>query len=511
MLKPPTIFFHCHLDVYAGYHATLVPHPRLTPSCFPIPTYSYRCCMSWGASYAKPLVADDLHSLYRYLRLVVNVLAFCRLRPVPLAENPKLTSQDVTVVIPSLEGDGPELWDSIRSILATKPFEVILVTIDAHLERAKLMVKSMATPKIRVLSVAHPNKRRQMVRAIPEVRTDITIFADDDVTWPAKLLPWMLAPLENEAYGGVGTNQRLRRADGPTFRQRVWGYLGALYLERRNFDCAACMYMDGGLPCLSGRTVAYRTKILSDDAFIYGFTHEEWLGQYQLNADDDNFITRWLVSHGQKIWFQYHKEAEVQTTLEDNPRFLKQCLRWSRSNWRSNITSMFCEGHVWRSTELVPTSYDPCLRCNRKQPWSTYAVHLTTLSHWALLWDCLLVYCCFESTKCWSPRSSALALAALLSWMFISKFIKLVGHYIRYPVDFLLLPVSILFGYLHGLIKVYAMFTLNVVSLDRKTKCPSRSSHFKTICRAPECFTMVEEVAITRASTADDSVSDCLG
>ncbi|MCJ1253612.1 hypothetical protein MMC24_001424 [Lignoscripta atroalba] len=365
--------------------------------------------------------------LYRYLRLVVNVLAFCRLRPVPLAENPKLTSQDVTVVIPSLEGDGPELWDSIRSILATKPFEVILVTIDAHLERAKLMVKSMATPKIRVLSVAHPNKRRQMVRAIPEVRTDITIFADDDVTWPAKLLPWMLAPLENEAYGGVGTNQRLRRADGPTFRQRVWGYLGALYLERRNFDCAACMYMDGGLPCLSGRTVAYRTKILSDDAFIYGFTHEEWLGQYQLNADDDNFITRWLVSHGQKIWFQYHKEAEVQTTLEDNPRFLKQCLRW-------------------------------------KQPWSTYAVHLTTLSHWALLWDCLLVYCCFESTKCWSPRSSALALAALLSWMFISKFIKLVGHYIRYPVDFLLLPVSILFGYLHGLIKVYAMFTLNVTA-----------------------------------------------
>lgn len=53
---------------------------------------------------------------------------------------------------------------------------------------------------------------------------------------------------------------------------------------------------------------------------------------------------------------------------------------------------------------------------------------------------------------------------ALGLWMFVSKFIKLVGHYIRYPVDGLLLPVSILFGYLHGIIKIYAVLTLNVTA-----------------------------------------------
>ena len=53
--------------------------------------------------------------------------------------------------------------------------------------------------------------------------------------------------------------------------------------------------------------------------------------------------------------------------------------------------------------------------------------------------------------------------------MFLSKFLKLLGHFIRYPEDFFLLPVSILFGYGHGLIKVYAACTLNVVS-------PSQSS-----------------------------------
>lgn len=58
-----------------------------------------------------------------------------------------------------------------------------------------------------------------------------------------------------------------------------------------------------------------------------------------------------------------------------------------------------------------------------------------------------------------------LALKGLLLWMFISKFIKLLGHYIRYPADVVLLPVSVLFGYFHGLIKLYAACTLNVVSL----------------------------------------------
>ena len=290
----------------------------------------------------------DTQSLYRYLRLVVNLFAFCCLRPIPIPDNPRLTSQDVTVVIPSLHGDGGDLQGTIQSILATEPYQIILVIIDANLSRAQEMVKDMGTSRIRICSVTHPNKRRQMVRAIPEVQTEITIFADDDVSWPVKLLPWMLAPLEDDSYGGVGTNQRLRRAEAPSFAERLWGYLGALYLERRNFDCAACMYMDGGLPCLSGRTVAYRTSVLKDQAFTESFTHEEWLGRYQLNADDDNFITRWLVSHGKKIAYQYHKEAEVQTTLETNSKFLRQCLRWSRSNWRSNITSMFGDRHIWR-------------------------------------------------------------------------------------------------------------------------------------------------------------------
>ena len=205
----------------------------------------------------------------------------------------------------------------------------------------------MSEKKIRVLSRPQANKRLQTCRAIPEVSTKIIVLADDDVFWPTTLLNWILAPFEDPCMGGVGTCQRLRRAENPTLSQRFWNFLGAIYLERRNFDISACTNVDGGLPCLSGRTVAYRSAILQDDFFKHDFTNETWW-TYQLNADDDNFVTRWMVSHRYKTHVQYHRQAELQTTLEDNPRFMKQCLRWSRSNWRSNLTSMFVERHIWR-------------------------------------------------------------------------------------------------------------------------------------------------------------------
>jgi hypothetical protein len=83
--------------------------------------------------------------------------------------------------------------------------------------------------------------------------------------------------------------------------------------------------------------------------------------------------------------------------------------------------------------------------------------------------DLLLILFCYKGTSEWDERSHSLAMQSLFLWMFFSKFIKLLGHYIRYPADFVLLPVSVLFGYFHGVIKLYAACTLNVVSLHTPT------------------------------------------
>jgi hypothetical protein len=91
-------------------------------------------------------------------------------------------------------------------------------------------------------------------------------------------------------------------------------------------------------------------------------------------------------------------------------------------------------------------------------------VHLTTLAPPAFLGDLALVWFLWMGTGDWPPEEANLALQLLLAWMLLSKFIKLVTHFVRYPVDILLWPVSILFGWFHGIIKYYAFATLNVVS-----------------------------------------------
>lgn len=280
--------------------------------------------------------------LFRYVRLIVNCISHWTFKPIPIPEEPTLDARDVTIILPTIATGGEGLETTISTVLASEPWELILVTVDTNREALERLAGQINSKKIRVLSIKEANKRRQMCRAIPEVTTPITIFVDDDVEWPEKLIPWILAPFEDRKYGGVGTSQRLRRPTDPNH----WDFHGAVYLERRNWDCSACLNIDGGLPCLSGRTVAYRSSILQDEAFTHGFTHETWRTN-QLNADDDNFITRWLYGKGWKIAMQYHKEAEVKTTLENSPKYLDQCLRWVRSNWRSNLTSLFKERHYW--------------------------------------------------------------------------------------------------------------------------------------------------------------------
>lgn len=232
----------------------------------------------------------------------------------------------------------------MKTIYALEPAEILLVVPELGEKPVAAMVERLhCSKRIRVLVTGQANKRRQLCRAIPEVKTPITLLLDDDVWLPLKFMKWTLAPFEDRRVGGVGTNQTVRRLD----RWNIWEFLGTIYLLRRNFDCTACNYIDGGLPCLSGRAVAYRSEILQDRGFTDGFTGEVWRNTFMLNADDDNFITRWLFSHNWKIRIQNHPECEVETVLETDHNYKKQCLRWVRSNWRSNLTSLG-ELHMWR-------------------------------------------------------------------------------------------------------------------------------------------------------------------
>lgn len=385
--------------------------------------------------------------IHRYLRLLVHCVTHWTYKSKPIPVRPSYTSKDVTVIIPTIHNVFEELRPSIMSILACNPAELILVTTVNKKDDLDRLVETLDFPKIRVFCTSIANKRIQVCKALPKVETPITIMADDDVTWPAKLMPWILAPFEDPEIGGVGTCQRVRREWDADWSTQIWNWLGAAYIERRNFEISATHAIDGGTSCMSGRTGAYRSEILASEDFIEGFRHEKWRN-WILNADDDNFVTRWLVSHQWKTWIQYEPDCEIETTLENGLKFLYQCSRWARSNWRSNWTSLVIERYVWT-----------------QQPWCTYALHFATFTSLAFLVDPLLLASCWWATAEWEPEGRRYAFWSQFVFMFaFTKVVKLVGLFRRNPSDLKYLPVSIIFGYFHGLIKLYALITLNMTS-----------------------------------------------
>ncbi|KAL8398615.1 hypothetical protein RB596_005951 [Gaeumannomyces avenae] len=384
--------------------------------------------------------------LYRYVRLIVHCISHWSYKSYPIPSKPTYTEQDVTVIIPTIHHNFEELRPSLESILATNPYELIIVTTTSKFDALMKLARTLNLTRIRIFCIPVANKRLQVCKALPYVTTPITIMADDDVTWPKTLMPWILAPLENERIGGVSTCQRVRRDAGVSILWRASNWLGACYIERRNFEISATHNIDGGTSCMSGRTGAYRTDIFRDPAFQHSFKTERWR-DFILNADDDNFVTRWLVSHGWKTWVQYERECEVETALEYGLKFLYQCSRWARSNWRSNWTSLVVERHVWR-----------------QQPWSTYALHIATFTSLAFVFDPLILASLWWGTADWDNMNRCYAFGAMLVFFAFTKVVKLMGLFKRNPKDLMFLPLSIVFGYFHGLIKLYALFTLNVTT-----------------------------------------------
>jgi hypothetical protein len=394
----------------------------------------------------KVFIPFGVIGFYRYLWYLIRVTAWCTYRPVPLPENPTyIASEDVTIIVPTIDA-GEEFKEAANSWLAGKPKEIVIITEEKMLGPLQDLANQVDPQRIRVLTVPFANKRLQMAHGIKNVTTDIIVFADDDAIWPPTLLPYTLACFEDQKVGGVGTSQRVQPC-GPTWT--VWEVLAAFRLTIRNIEISSATHIDGGLPCLSGRTAAYRTVILKDPDFLHGFTHDFWMGKYQLNSGDDKFLTRWMVSHGWNTSVQVCKEAELLSTMKPNWRFLKQVLRWTRNTWRSDIRSLFTERFIWT--------------CH---PYVAYTMVDKLFNPFTLLvGPCLVGYIVYKSTIPVADGGYHLpwwnVICSYLVWLLMTRTAKLMPHLWFRPQDIIHVPAFILFGYYFAIMKLYALFTLH--------------------------------------------------
>ncbi|KAL4945615.1 nucleotide-diphospho-sugar transferase [Aspergillus oleicola] len=392
--------------------------------------------------------------IFRYSRLIVHIISFWLFyRPTPVPKNPSYHPRDCTVIFPAVDPQNPDFNECLTSCLMNEPGVVIIITVgSAMTELTKRIVapfqRRFPYTRIRVKASNVANKRIQIATGLQYVDTKITILLDDRVFWPSpRFLPTILAPFEDPNVGIVGTNKRVRRTESGFNMRSFWNMLGALYLERHNFEIRATNAIDGGVFVVSGRTSAHRSTILTDPSFIRSFTNEKFcLGLFgPLNADDDNFITRWHVKQGHKIKIQYSRDACIETTLGTYPKFLSQCLRWARTTWRNNSASMFTNRTVWY-----------------RQPWCVYAVYISSFVNFALFYDAALILTLRESE---GAKVEPNALSYLLRWIFVSKMVKLTSYFLREPQDLIMLPGYFAFAYFHSLIKLYALLTFWVTSL----------------------------------------------
>ena len=383
--------------------------------------------------------------------MIVHIYAAWAKEAIQPAAIPRYSSKDVTVVLPTLGNDCEDFRHCLSTIHACNPHTVLIVTPSANVEGVKGVLKDLGIGNFRVLGAPKANKRLQMIQGIKSVRTPIVVFADDDVFWPTTFLTYMMAPFEDPSVGAAGPFTSLERPKEPN----VWSFLNTGYLERWNFELAANSYVDGGISCLSGRTQVVRTAIVQSEEFIDYFTNETWLFDIPLiGADDDDSLTRYLVNRNWKIAIQTAPEANLTTTLEGNNKFLGQCLRWHRTVWRSNFTSMLVDRMVWKS-----------------QPWSWYTLHLSMFNFPAIIYDPLLVFLLVRSYEDgkplpFFPNSLTAAMAILIIWILSAKTVKLVHHFRRYPADLKYLPQMWGFCYLNIYVKYGSLLTLYKTTWD---------------------------------------------
>lgn len=385
---------------------------------------------------------------YRYLWFSIRMLAAWVYRPIPVPQNPTyIAAEDVTIIVPTIDA-GEEFKEAAHSWLVGNPKEIIIITEEKMRGPLQDLANSVDPSKIRVETVPFANKRLQMSHGIKCTTTDIIVFADDDAIWPPTMLPCMLAPFEDQQVGGVGTSQAVIPVGK---RMTVWEVLAAFRLTIRNIEIASATHIDGGVPCLSGRTAAYRTIILKDPAFLHGFTNDLWLDKYHLNSGDDKFLTRWMVSHGWGTYIQCCKEAELLSTMKPNWRFLKQVLRWTRNTWRSDLRSLFMERHIWTS-----------------HPYVAYTMVDKLINPLTLLvGPCLVIAVMVKSFRPVEEGGFHLpwwnVLGSWLVWLTATRTFKLLPHLWKRPQDIIHVPAFILFGYYFAIMKIYALFTLHEV------------------------------------------------
>ena len=331
-----------------------------------------------------------------------------------------------TIVTPVYNENPVIFRRAIESWIANKPDHIIAVV---DVTDTACMAIARSYPEIEVIPTDIPGKRPALATGVDATTTAIVVLVDSDVIWEPDVLKRIKMPFADPKIGGVGTRQNMVPTDGE--RPTLWERLADIYLDIRYSDeIPATTRWGRAISCLSGRTAAYRTRVLQD--LREPFLNETFLGTHCMSGDDKRY-TCLILQNGYRTWAQLN--ARVYSTF--NPKFkgfVKQRVRWSRNSFRSDLRALW-QGWVWRHPYLAIILIDKTVA-----PFTLLIGPIVlTLSILIGNWKLVL---------------------ALLLWWLVSRAIKIWPHLRRRPADWVILPLFIVVTYYMSLVKAYALFTI---------------------------------------------------
>ncbi len=332
-----------------------------------------------------------------------------------------------TIVTPVYSEDPLLFRQAIESWIINRPDRIIAVV---DVTDTACMAVAAKYPLVEVVPIDIPGKRPALAAGVDRTTTDIVVLVDSDVIWESDVLKKIKMPFADPQIGGVGTRQNMYPTNGR--RPTLWERIADIYLDIRYSDeVPATSIVGQAVSCLSGRTAAYRTKLLQ--SMREPFLNETFLGHPCMSGDDKRY-TCLVLQRGYRTWYQLN--ARVYSTFKPDFRgFQKQRIRWSRNSFRSDLRALW-QGWVWHYPYLAIMLVDKTIAPFTLLIGPIVLLIAMIIGNWALV-------------------------GALLLWWLASRAFKILPHLVRRPSDVLILPVFIAMTYYMSLVKAYALFTIN--------------------------------------------------
>ncbi len=332
-----------------------------------------------------------------------------------------------SVIVPSYHEDPDILLRCLESWREQRPDEIIIVLDVADVEAYRKVV-ALNDESVRPLLFHHVGKRSALGAGIRLARFDILVLTDSDTSWEPDLLVNVQKPFVDPRVGGVGTQQNVYQR-----HSSIWRRIADWLVNLRYYNYVPAMGRAGAVPCLSGRTAAYRRAAVLP--VLDNLENEFFLGRRCISGDDGRLT--WLILASNFTTVHQSSARALSMFPASFSAFIKQRVRWSRNSYRCYLTAI-AKGWVWQVPFVTKIT--------------VLQILITPITMGLTMF--YLIFARLDFT--------ALGVTFTVAWLLIGRAVRGASNLKRNPADIFLLPLLALAVILVALpIKTYAFITMN--------------------------------------------------